>query len=219
MSNERIRILIAEDDSVLRRSLVELLKLEPDFDVVSDVPNGEVATAHAAIVKPDVALLDIEMPRLNGIDATRSILEQSPETAVVILTKFGDDENLFKAIRAGAVGYVLKDAGLDEIRDAVREAHAGCGHLNPGLVARVLAEFGRVSVTLRERREVFAELSRREMEVLEMLASGMKNRAIADQLCLSEKTVKTHVGAILRKLHANDRAEAATIAQKHGLGS
>jgi NarL family two-component system response regulator LiaR len=136
---------------------------------------------------------------------------------VVILTKFGDDDNVFNAIKAGAVGYVLKDAGLDEIRSAVRAARVGEGHLSPTLVSRVMNEFARVSQSAVHNRKLFAELSRREIEVLECLSAGMKNSAIADKLCLSEKTVKTHVGSILKKLHVNDRTEAALLAQKSGI--
>lgn len=213
----RIRVLIAEDDSLLRSSLAELLGLEEDFAVVGSVPNGELALAEAAIVRPDVVLMDIDMPRMDGIEATRRLHAAHPNVAVVILTKFGDDESVFSAIKAGALGYVLKDAGLEEIREAVREAHAGNGHLNPALVARVLGEFARLSQKVQEARALFAELTRREVEVLELLGKGRKNRQIADELFLSEKTVKAHVGAILRKLHVNDRTEAALIAQKHGL--
>lgn len=213
----RIKVLIAEDDSLLRATLVELLRLERDLNVVDHVPNGELAIAAAKQLTPDVVLMDIEMPRLNGIEATRLIKQELPETHVVILTKFGDDDNVFNAIKAGAVGYVLKDAGMEEIREAIREAYQGAGHLNPALVAKVLAEFARVTTQLKASRQVFTELTRREIEVLELLAKGMRNRAIADQLCLSEKTVKAHIGAILRKLHVNDRTEAALLAQKHGL--
>jgi DNA-binding NarL/FixJ family response regulator len=214
---QRIKVMIVEDDSLLRGTLVELLRLESDIHVVSHVPNGEMAVAEADRESPEVILMDIEMPRMNGIDATRAIKEKHPETAVVILTKFGDDENVFSALKAGAVGYVLKDAGMQEIREAIREAHLGGGHLNPALVARVLSEFSRVAKATQESRQVFAELTRREIEVLELLGRGMKNRAIADELCLSEKTVKAHIGGILRKLQVNDRTEAALLAQKHGL--
>lgn len=217
MAQERIRILVAEDDALLRRTLVELLRLEQDFNVVSEVPNGQQAVAEAAVVRPEVCLMDIEMPKMNGIEATRLVREKLPDTQIVILTKFGDDENVFNAIKAGAVGYVLKDAGLEEIRQAVRAAHTGEGFLSPALVARVMAEFARVSSSALHNRKLFAELSRREVEVLECLAAGMKNAAIADKLYLSEKTVKTHVGSILKKLHVNDRTEAALLAQQSGI--
>ena len=213
----KIRVMLAEDDSLLRNTLGELLQLDPDLALVSSVPNGEQAVAEAHILKPDVILMDIEMPRLNGIEATRRIREKLPEIEVVILTKFGDDEKVFAAIKAGALGYLLKDAGLEEIRRAVIAAKNREGVLSPVLVSKVLSEFNRLTQVATKNRELFAELSRREVEVLELLATGMKNAAIADKLCLSEKTVKTHVGSILRKLHVNDRTEAALVAQEHGI--
>jgi DNA-binding NarL/FixJ family response regulator len=213
----KIRVMIAEDDSLLRNTLGELLQIDGEMALVSTVPNGEQAVAEAHILRPDVILMDIQMPRMNGIDATRSIREKLPETQVVILTKFGDDENVFAAIKAGAVGYLLKDAGLEEIRRAVKAAFGGEGVLSPVLVTKVLGEFNRLTQVATKNRELFAELSRREVEVLELLSTGMKNSGIADKLCLSEKTVKTHVGSILRKLHVNDRTEAALVAKKHGI--
>jgi DNA-binding NarL/FixJ family response regulator len=213
----KIRVMIAEDDSLLRNTLGELLQLDQELALVSTVPNGEQAVAEAHILKPDVVLMDIEMPRVNGIEATRRIREKLPEIQVVILTKFGDDEKVFAAIKAGALGYLLKDAGLEEIRRAVIAAKSGEGVLSPVLVSKVLSEFNRLTQVATKNRELFAELSRREVEVLELLATGMKNAAIADKLCLSEKTVKTHVGSILRKLHVNDRTEAALVAQEHGI--
>ncbi|MFI5385178.1 MAG: response regulator [Fimbriimonadales bacterium] len=209
--------MVAEDDSLLRNTLGEILQLDPELALVSTVPNGEQAVAEAHILKPDVILMDIEMPRLNGIEATRRIREKLPDIQVVILTKFGDDEKVFAAIKAGALGYLLKDAGLEEIRRAVISAKNGEGVLSPILVSKVLGEFNRLTQVAVKNRELFAELSRREVEVLELLATGMKNALIADKLCLSEKTVKTHVGSILRKLHVNDRTEAALVAQEHGI--
>lgn len=214
-----IRVLVAEDDSLLRRTLVELMRLEPDLAVVSEVSDGQQALAEAMVVRPDVLLMDIEMPRLNGISATRQVGTMLPEAKVVILTKFGDDENVFSAIKAGAVGYVLKDAGLNAIAAAVRAAHSGEGFLSPALVSRVMNEFSRISTSALHNRKLFTELSRREVEVLECLAAGLKNAAIADKLSLSEKTVKSHVGAILRKLHVNDRTEAALLAQQNGIAA
>ena len=216
---KKIRILIAEDDGVLRRTIVELLQLEADLEVVSDVGDGREAVAQGAILKPDVMLSDIEMPRMNGIQATRELRKLLPEIQVVILTKFGDDENLFNAIKAGAGGYVLKDAGLDELANVIRCAASGEGSLSPALVSRVMSEFTRISKSAVHNRKLFAELSRREIEVLECIAAGMKNSQIADKLSLSEKTVKSHVGAIFKKLHVNDRTEAALLAQKSGISA
>ena len=212
-----IRVQVVEDDSVLRRTLLELLKLESDLLVISEASNGEQAVAEAMILRPDVILMDIQMPRMNGIEATRQLKEKIPETHVVMLTKFGDDENVFAAIKAGARGSVLKDAGLDEIARVIRSAKIGEGSLSPALVARVMSEFTRLSQSALHNRQLFAELSRREVEVLECIAAGMKNAAIADKLFLSEKTVKSHVGSIFKKLQVNDRTEAAILAQQHGL--
>lgn len=214
---DRIRVLICEDDAVLRRTIVELLSIEPELLVVADLPDGKQAVAQAAILKPDVILTDIEMPQMNGIDSTREIKKLLPDTQVVVLTKFGDDDNVFSAIKAGAVGYVLKDAGLEEIVGAIQAASHGEGFLSPVLVSRVMAEFTRLSASAVHNRKLFAELSRREVEVLECLAAGMKNSQIAEKLFLSEKTVKSHVGAILKKLQVNDRTEAALLAKESGI--
>ena len=219
MSDVRIRIQVVEDDGVLRKTLCELLRLEPDFFVVSEASNGEQGFAEAMILHPDVVLMDIQMPKMDGISATRSIKSKLPETQVVMLTKFGDDENVFSAIKAGALGYVLKDAGLEEIANVVRRAKNGEGWLSPALVTRVMSEFNRLSQSALHNRQLFAELSRREVEVLECIAAGMKNAAIADKLCLSEKTVKSHVGSIFKKLHVNDRAEATHLAQQSGINA
>lgn len=213
----RIRVLLAEDDARLRRTLVELLALESDLSVVSDVGDGEEAVRQALALRPDILLTDIEMPRLDGIAATRQVSEALPDTRIVMLSKFDDDERLFEAIKAGAVGYVLKDAGLDSLVAALREAHEGSGHLSPAMVARMLGEFRRVSKAPEDQRKLLSELTRREVEVLELLARGAKNRKIADELFLSEKTVKSHVTAILKKLHVNDRAQAALVAKRKGL--
>ncbi len=214
---ERIKLLIAEDDNLLRRTLVELFQLDPSFDIVAHVSNGQSALEQAGVTQPDVMLTDIDMPVMDGIEATKHFRSMFPDASVVVLTKFDNEENLFDAIRAGASGYVLKDASVDEIKQSIREAREGQGHLNPVLVARVLAEFNRISQANKLRKESLKELTPREFEVLELLGQGMKNRAIADKLFLSEKTVKSHVGAVLRKLHVNDRTEAALLAHKHGL--
>ena len=215
--DKKIRVMIAEDDSLLRNTLSELMRLVDGMNLVSAAPNGEQAIAEAHVVKPDVVLMDIQMPKMDGITATRKLKEQMPDVQVVILTKFGDDENVFAAIKAGAIGYVLKDSGIEEIRNAVRAAYHGDGAMSPALVARVLGEFNRINKAATQTREVFQELSRREVEVLECIASGMKNAAIADKLFLSEKTVKTHVTSIFKKLHVNDRTEAAILAHEKGL--
>lgn len=214
----KIRVLIAEDVGTLCSALAELLGREADLEVVKAVLNGRDALIEALALRPDVVLTDLQMPKMDGIELTREIRAQLPDTAVVILTVFDDDDNLFAAIKAGAQGYVLKDADTSRVADAIRAAHEGEGFLSAGLVTRVLREFSRIDTLTRRGRELSATLTRREVAVLELLAGGLRNRQIAQRLGLTEKTVRNHMSTILGKLHANDRTEAALIAARHGLG-
>jgi DNA-binding NarL/FixJ family response regulator len=215
---EKTRVLIAEDEGILRTTLAELLGREPDIEIVATSPNGREALIDALAHRPHVVLTDLRMPRMDGIELTRQIKEKVHEAAVVVLTAFDDDENLFAAIKAGAIGYVLKDASLEQIVQAIKAAREGTGFLSSGLVVRVIREFARTDRMIRGQRQLFAQLTRREAEVLELLAAGLPNRQIAQRLYLAEKTVRNHVSVILSKLHANDRTEAALIAARHGLG-
>ena len=213
----KIRLLIAEDETLFRHALAELLSREEDIQVVAQAPNGEAVVVLAREHRPDVILTDIKMPKLDGIAAARRIREELPECAIVVLSIYDDDENLFDAIKAGAIGYVLKDAPPERTLEAIRAAARGEGFLQPALVSRVLDEFSRISRLRAAAKELFAELTRREMEVLELLGKGMRNRQIAGQLYISEKTVKNHISSILAKLQVNDRTEAALLAARHGL--
>lgn len=215
---EQIRILIAEDERILLEALRDRLSDEPDIEVVAACLNGRDGLIDAMTHRPHVVLTDLRMPRMDGIELTRQIREKLPEVAVVVLTAFDDDEDLFAAIKAGAVGYVLKDASPAQIVQAVHAARAGEGFLSEGLTARVMKEFGRIDTLIRGQKQLFTQLTRRETEVLELLAAGRTNRQIAQQLTIADKTVRNHVSAILAKLHANDRTEAALIAARHGLG-
>lgn len=212
-----IDLLVVEDESLLRRTLVQLLTTEPGLRVVADAGDGRQGVADAMAHRPNVVLMDIHMPHLDGIEATRRIAASMPDTKVVILTHLSDDDNLFAALKAGAVGYLLKDASLAQIAEAVRSAHAGDGVIYPPLVPRVLHEFSRLATRADKHRELFQTLTRREVEVLELLGQGKRNRDIAAALFIAERTVKNHVSAILDKLHVNDRTEAALIAARHGL--
>ncbi len=214
---ERMRVLIAEDEGILRSTLAELLSRELDLEVVAACGNGRDALIEALGRRPHVVLTDLRMPRMDGLELIRALQEKLPETAVVVLTAFDDDEDLFAALKAGALGYVLKDAELPRIVAAIRAARAGEGFLSPGLVRRVIQEFQRKDRMIRGQRKLFEELTRREMDVLRQLAVGLSNRQIAQRLHLSEKTVRNYVSTILQKLHANDRTEAALIAARHGL--
>ena len=213
----KIRLLIAEDETLVLHALAQLLGAEADIQVVGDAPNGEAAVIAAAAQLPDVVLMDINMPKLDGIAATRQIVSARPDCAVVMLTVLDNDDSVFEAIKAGARGYVLKDAAPDEVLEAIRQAARGEAHLGPVLVSRVMDEFARISRLRAAAKDIFAELTRREMEVLELLGKGMRNRDIAGTLYVSDKTVKNHVTAILAKLHVNYRTEAALLAAKHGL--
>lgn len=213
-----MRVLIVEDEPALRTTLVQLLQSEADLEIVASVATGLDAVEIGRASKPDVILMDLQLPLKNGIDATRELVEGGFEGAIVVLTQLSDDDSLFSALKAGAIGYVLKDATPAQIVEALRSAARGEGVLYPTLAPRVIKEFRRLAEQPEAQRQIFQALSRREVEVLELIAQKKKNREIADVLFLSERTVKNHVGGILKKLHLNDRTEARLLAEKHGLG-
>ncbi len=214
---DEIKLLIAEDEPVARQAMARLFDLETDIEVVGEAENGETAVELASRVNPNVILMDIRMPKLDGIEATQIIRQKMPETAIVILTIYDDDTNVFQAIKAGAIGYILKDSPIDQALEAVRAAYRGEGSMHPAIAGRVMKEFARVHNERAADMEAFAQITDREREVLKLVASGKRNREIADALFISEKTVKNHISNILFKLQANDRTEVALYAAKHGL--
>jgi RNA polymerase sigma factor (sigma-70 family) len=214
---DKIRIMIVDDQRLMRETLMQLLGMEEDLEVVGEAGDGEQALRVARNALPDVVLMDVEMPKMDGITATRHLKQEMPNVRVIILTIFDDDDKLFSAIKAGAMGYVLKDATPQDIASAVRRAHRGEGVLLPQFVSRVMNEFARVSAQRASLAQLFAALSDREVEVLKLIAEGLSNRQIAERLFISEKTVKNHVSNIFDKLHVNDRTEAALTAVRHGL--
>jgi len=197
--------------------MARLFDLEDDIKIVGEAENGERAIEFARQHLPDVVLMDIRMPKLDGIKATQVIKQEMPSVAIVILTIYDDDASVFTAIKAGAIGYILKDSPIEEALRAVRAAHRGEGIMHPAVAARVMTEFARLHKERSADMEMFADLTDREREVLKEVASGKSNKEIAETLFISEKTTKNHISNILFKLQANDRTEAALYAAKHGL--
>ncbi|HEY9371394.1 response regulator transcription factor [Streptomyces sp.] len=214
-----IRVLIADDQMMVRQGFTVLLNAEPDLEVVGQAVDGLDAVSRVAEKLPDVVLMDIRMPELGGIEATRRITAAHPEIRVLVLTTFDLDEYVYEALRAGASGFLLKDASADQLAEAVRVVAAGDALLAPGVTRRLIAEFSRLSgepPRAPSMRRV-GDLTERETEVLALIAQGLSNAEIAGQLVVAEQTVKTHVGRILVKLGARDRTQAAVFAYETGL--
>jgi DNA-binding NarL/FixJ family response regulator len=212
---EPIRVLIADDHPLFRDGLRGLLASRDGLDVVGEAASGQEAVTLAASAFPDVVVMDLHMPGLNGIDATRRIMAASPHTAVLVLTMFSDDDSVFAAMRAGARGYLLKGAGQVEIVQAIQTVARGEAVFGPAIADRVLAYF---SGPQPAPAEAFPELTEREREVLELLARGELNAAIGRRLGLSPKTIRNHVSNIFAKLQVADRAQAVIRAREAGLG-
>jgi NarL family two-component system response regulator LiaR len=209
-----ITVLLVDDHELVRRGVRAFLETQPGITVVAEAGGGEEAVRLAAEHAPDVALMDLIMPGMDGVEATRRLTAQSPRTNVIMLTSYHDDEHVFPAIRAGALSYVLKEVGPEQLADAVRKAAAGEAVLHPRVAARVVRE---LHGARRDEPNVFRELSDRELEVLKLIAEGMNNAEIAGRLYVSEKTVKSHVSNILGKLHLVDRTQAAVYAWRQGV--
>ena len=209
---EKISVLIVDDHAVVRQGLRTFLELQEEIEVVGEASNGLEAVEQARQLLPDVVLMDLVMPRMDGIEATRSIRAISPSTKVVVLTSFTEDEKVFPSIKAGALGYLLKNVSPTELVSAIRAAHNGEAQLHPEIARKLMDEFSTKANGLAP-----DELTQREREVLHLISRGQSNREIARELVLSEKTVKTHVSNILSKLHLADRTQAAIYALKEGL--
>jgi DNA-binding NarL/FixJ family response regulator len=216
MTTERIRILVADDHAVFRAGLRGLLASVPGTEVVGEAATGDEAVAQAAALQPDVVLMDLQMPGLNGIEATRRIVAASPELAVLMLTMFEDDDSVFAAMRAGARGYVLKGGRQAEILRAIQAVAGGDAIFGPGIARRMITYFSNLSRA--GTAPLFPELTEREREILELVAQGCTNMAIAERLVLSRKTVSNHISNIFSKLQVADRAQAIIRARQAGLG-
>jgi DNA-binding NarL/FixJ family response regulator len=213
-----IHILLVDDQALFREGLRTLLSLEPAFEVIGEAANGEEAVQCAKTLQPQVVLMDLRMPVLGGVEATRRIRAADSRCQVIVLTTFEDDEEVFDALRAGAVGYLLKDVPSEKLKEAIRAAAQGESFLQPSIAAKVVAEFNRLSQARPSASPKLVEpLSHRECEVLRQLACGKSNKEIAAALHLAEGTVKNHMTNVLGKLGVLDRTQAALKARELGV--
>jgi NarL family two-component system response regulator LiaR len=209
---ESISVLLVDDHAVVREGLRSLIEVQRGIEVVGEAADGEAAVREAEARRPDVILMDLVMPRLDGVGAMRELRRRLPSARVIVLTSFADDDRLLPAIRAGAAGYLLKNADPQEVVRAVRAAHRGDALLDPSVAARLVDAIAKPPGA-----EPSERLTPREQEVLTLIARGLSNKLIARELEISEKTVKTHVGHVLAKLGVTDRTQAALQAVRHGL--
>jgi len=210
---EQIQIVVVDDHPVLRDGLSAVLSTQPDFRVIGEAENGVEAVEIIVELQPDVVMLDLEMPEMDGVETLKRLREHNPDIRVIVFTAFDTDERILAAVQAGAQGYLLKGAPRDQIFEAVRVVHSGDSLLQPVVASKLLRQMSQTS----ESTDALGSVTPRESEVLNLLALGLQNKEIAGQLGISERTVKFHVGSILSKLNAGNRTEAVTIALQRGL--
>ena len=211
----KIRVVIADDHAVVREGTRSLLEREDDLEVVGEAGDGEEAASLIETIRPDVAIIDIAMPRLNGVEVTRRVKPICPSTAILILTAYDDDEYVFALLEAGAAGYLLKDADSKEVVGAVRAVHAGESVLHPAIAHKVISRLSRTPEKTNDPQKT-TDLSDREMQILRLAARGMSNRDIGDELFISMRTVQGHLSSIFNKLGVGSRTEAVFQAAKKG---
>jgi DNA-binding NarL/FixJ family response regulator len=212
-----VRVVIADDQGMVRSGFTTLLNSEPDIEVIGEAVNGQEAIARAAQLRPDVMLMDVRMPVLDGLQATREITAMPGAPKVLVLTTFDLDDYVYQALRWGASGFLLKDASAQELAAAVRIVAAGDALLSPGVTRRLIAEFARLGAPRGPSRDSLDGLTERECEVLALVARGLSNAEIAGRLVVAEQTIKTHVSRILMKLGLRDRTQAVVLAYETGL--
>jgi NarL family two-component system response regulator LiaR len=213
-AERRIRLMIVDDHAVVREGLRAFLGLQEDVEVVGEAADGSAALEQAELLRPDVILMDLVMPRLDGVSTMRELRARLPESRVIVLTSFLEDERLLPAIEAGAAGYLLKDTEPSELARAIRAAHAGEAVIDPTVAARLVRALSKGTAPAADRSSA---LTKRELEVLALIGQGRSNKRIALELGISEKTVKAHVGHLLAKLGVADRTQAALLAVRQGL--
>jgi NarL family two-component system response regulator LiaR len=212
--SEQVTVVIADDHAIVRQGIRTTIEVDLHISVIGEANSGEAAVQLAAELVPDVILLDLVMPGIDGVEATRQIKRVSPHTQVIVLTSYHDDEYIFPALKAGVLSYILKDVSITELIDVIHKAARGESVLHPRVASRVVQE---LRGARQEVPNLFTELTERELEVLRLIADGFTNAAIAEKLVISEKTVKVHVSNILSKLHMLDRTQAAVFAWQQGL--
>jgi DNA-binding NarL/FixJ family response regulator len=214
-----VRVLIADDQPLFRRGLWVVLGTDERIEVVAEAENGEEAIARAVELVPDVVLMDVRMPKVNGIEAARVISEQVPTTKIIMLTVSDEEDDLYEAIKAGATGYLLKEISVEEVAEAIQAVVQGQSLITPSMASKLLTEFQKLSNRTEEAAQYSAPptLTPRELEVLKLVAKGMSNREIGDELFISENTVQTHIRNILEKLHLHSRMEAVIYAVRERL--
>ncbi len=210
---EQITVLLIDDHRVVRQGLRDFLELQGDIEVIGEAPNGETGVQLARELLPDVVLMDLVMPGMDGVETTRRVKAASPSTRVIVLTSFADDDKVFPAIKAGAISYLLKDISPEELAHAIRSAQRNEAVLHPEVATKLMQEFS----ASRPGEAPVDQLTPREMDVLRLVAKGMSNREIAEKLFISEKTTKTHLSNILSKLHLADRTQVAIYALRKRL--
>lgn len=209
-----VTVVIVDDHEVVRQGLTSYLAAQAEFEVLGEAESGAAAVALVQERVPDVVLMDLIMPGMDGVEATRRVKDVSPRTQIVVLTSYHDDEHIFPALKAGAISYVLKDVAMEELAEAIRKAAHGEATLDPRVASRVIRELQGLKG---EDVNPYTELTNREMDVLKLIAGGKSNSEIADELVVSENTVKGHVSNILSKLHLADRTQAAVYAWQEGV--
>jgi NarL family two-component system response regulator LiaR len=214
MPSKLIRLLLVDDHAIVRRGVKALLAQTDDMVVIGEASDGAEAIAQASALQPDVILMDLILPDVGGIEAIRQISVRHPAIAILVLTSFASDDKVFPAIKAGALGYMLKNADLEELVTAIRQVHRGEPSLHPNIARKVLRELRQPQA---ERALLPEPLTARELEVLQLIAKGLSNQEIADQLVVAEPTVRTHVSRILDKLHLVNRVQATLYAMREGL--
>jgi NarL family two-component system response regulator LiaR len=212
---EPIRVLVTDDHLIVRKGIRALLATEPNIEVVGEAQDGHRAIEEAARLRPDVILMDLVMPGMDGLEAIGHIVARQPETRILVLTSFSGDDKVFPAIKAGALGYLLKDSGPEDLVQAIRQVHRGESWLHPSIARKLLKELAQPAIPEPSARPLTA----REMDVLQLLARGQSNQSISEELSISQATVRTHVSHILSKLCLSSRTQAALYAMRRGLAS